>query len=51
MHNVGLTEMERLRRRCHGSDVSGEEIGHALKPYLRRHFLCHKLYRLGVLRY
>src|SRR5262249_53361623 len=51
MQNVGLEEMERLRRRCHGTHVTTEEIGRALRPYLRRHFFCHKLYRLGVFRY
>jgi len=48
---VGASEMERLRRRALGRAVTTDEIMRALAPYLRRHFVLHKLYRLGVLRY
>ena len=47
----GRAEMDRLRERSLGRAVTTAEIGRALSPYLRRHFIHHKLYRLGVLRY
>jgi len=51
MVDVGTHEMERLRERVHGRVVTPREISKALKPYLRKHVVYHKLYRLGVLRY
>jgi hypothetical protein len=51
MAEVGVREMDRIRERCHGRPVTRAEIARALAPYLRRHFLCHKLYRLGVFKY
>lgn len=51
MVNVGDVEMSMLRERCHGRRVNPAEINAAIRPYLRRHVLYHKLYRLGVLRY
>ena len=43
--------MERLRERALGRSVTKAEIGRALDPYLRSHFVHHKLYRAGILRY
>jgi hypothetical protein len=51
MEEIGVGEMDRLRQRCHGRAVIPTEINRALRGYLRRHFIYHKLYRLGMLRY
>jgi glycosyltransferase involved in cell wall biosynthesis len=51
MEDVGKTEMDRLRTRCHGRPVVPLEIEAGLRKYLRQHFYYHKLYRLGLLRY
>lgn len=51
MAEFGIGEMRRLRRRCHGRDVSAAEIERATGPYLRRHLVYQDLYRLGLLRY
>jgi SAM-dependent methyltransferase len=51
IRGVGAQEIERLRQRALGRPVSQAQIHRALEPYLRRHFIYHKLYRLGVLRY
>jgi FkbM family methyltransferase len=51
MQDLGVHEMNQLRERCHGRRVTNDEIENALARYLRRHVMCHKLYRLGVLRY
>jgi GT2 family glycosyltransferase len=51
MADIGVAEMDRLRERCHGRRVMTSEINRALRPYFRRHFVYHKLYRLGILRY
>ncbi len=48
---LGAQEMNRLRERCHGRSVSDAEINRHVRPYLVKHVLCHKLYRLGVFRY
>lgn len=48
---LGQREMARLRERCHGRPVTEEEVATAVRWYLRRHVACHKLYRLGLLRY
>jgi glycosyltransferase involved in cell wall biosynthesis len=48
---VGAQEMSKLRERCLGTTVSQAEVDTAIRPYLRRHFFYHKLYRLGLLRY
>jgi hypothetical protein len=49
--DIGVKEMERLRRRCLGRQVSGEEVSQRIRPFLRKHVLFHKLYRLGVMGY
>jgi hypothetical protein len=51
MEAVGLAEMARLRERCHGRPVVSAEIHQHLRPYLGRHLVLHKLYRLGLLSY
>jgi FkbM family methyltransferase len=51
MQDVGFHEMNRLRERCHGRQVTSPEIHRGLEGYLRRHIVYHKLYRLGILRY
>jgi hypothetical protein len=51
MEALGTQEMNRLRERCLGKRVRQEQINRAVGPYLRRHFVVHKLYRLGLLRY
>lgn len=49
--HIGLKEMDRLRKRIHGRDVDYKEINNAVRSYLKKHLLYHKLYRLGILRY
>jgi hypothetical protein len=49
--DVGATEMNRLREHYAGRPVSAAEIWRYLQPYMHRHKVYHKLYRLGVLRY
>jgi GT2 family glycosyltransferase len=51
MEEFGMHEMARLRERCHGRQVTTGEIADALRAYLRKHVIQHKLYRLGILRY
>jgi glycosyltransferase involved in cell wall biosynthesis len=51
MNGQGLAEMARLRERCHGRPVTQAEVRRHVRPYLARHLVLHKLYRLGVLRY
>ena len=48
---VGRPEMERLRERVHGRPVSQEEVGEAVKPYLRRHRRLDRMQRLGLVRH
>jgi glycosyltransferase involved in cell wall biosynthesis/uncharacterized coiled-coil protein SlyX len=48
---IGVSEMNRLRERCHGRRVLDVEIQRGIQRYLRRHVVYHKLYRLGLLRY
>ncbi|MDH5505843.1 MAG: glycosyltransferase [Anaerolineae bacterium] len=49
--DLGQQEMARLRARCHGREVTWQEINTHIKPYLRRSVWVHKMYRLGLLRY
>jgi len=51
MEGVGLAEMARLRERCHGRPVTEAEVRRHLRPYLKRHVVLHKCYRLGLARY
>ena len=46
MEDIGLREVDRLRRRCHGRAVSHVEAMNAAAPYLFRHILCDRLMRL-----
>jgi len=48
---TGSEEMARLRERCHGREVTGEEIQHGIRRYLLRHALCNRMYTLGLFRY
>ncbi|MFM8270851.1 MAG: glycosyltransferase family 2 protein [Gemmata sp.] len=49
--STGYEEMQRLRRRVHGTDVTNGAIQEHLRPYIREHMWCDRLYRLGVFRY
>jgi glycosyltransferase involved in cell wall biosynthesis len=51
VNSTGIEEMAKLRRRCHGRNVTPVEIKTALRKYLWRHVLCNRLYRLGLFRY
>jgi glycosyltransferase involved in cell wall biosynthesis len=51
MDGIGLEEMARLRERSHGRPVTEREICRHVRPYLARHLLLHKLYRLGLIEY
>lgn len=51
VNETGQREMGRLRRRCHGRDVTPAEIGAAVRGYFWRHVLCNRMYRLGLFRY
>ena len=48
---MGLAEMDRIRRRLHGRDVSHDEVLRHIRPYLIRHVLLDQLYRRGLVRY
>jgi hypothetical protein len=48
---VGDREMARLRERCHGRTVSDEEVRRQVRPYVRRHIVYQKLFRLGLVQY
>jgi glycosyltransferase involved in cell wall biosynthesis len=47
----GLPEMEAIRTDVHSREVSQREILEAIRPYLRRHVLLDRLYRMRLLRY
>ena len=47
---VGANEMRRLRMRCHGRDVSSDEVAKALAPYLAKHVALDRAWKSGVLR-
>jgi glycosyltransferase involved in cell wall biosynthesis len=51
MSDIGVREMERVRQRYLGRQVSDAELVIRTQAYLQRHAVYHKLYRLGVLRY
>ena len=46
MADLGNREMGRLRKRCHGREVTEEEIQQHVRPYLRKHVV-HRL--LGLI--
>lgn len=48
---IGKQDMARLRVRCHGHNVTMQEIKRHTRYYLWYHILLHKLYRLGLLKY
>ncbi len=48
---AGANEMNKLRLRCHGRQVTHEEINANIRPYLKQHVIHHKLYRLKLLQY
>jgi hypothetical protein len=41
---MGTPEFRRLRRRCHGREVTEKEAWERARPYLRRHLAHHLLY-------
>jgi glycosyltransferase involved in cell wall biosynthesis len=51
METLGLHEMERLRTRALGRQVTQAEIVRHLRRYLLSHVVLHKLHRLGLIRY
>jgi carbamoyltransferase len=48
---IGAEEILRIREREAGRPIAPAEIRHLLEPYLRRHKVYHKMYRLGMLGY
>ncbi len=48
---VGVPEMDRLRRRCHGRAVSRFAVRLHMLPFMCRQACYQNLYRLGLLRY
>jgi glycosyltransferase involved in cell wall biosynthesis len=48
---TGKSEVDRIRLREHGRLVSRQEMRRALRRYLWRHVVLHKLYRAHLLRY
>ena len=49
--DVGHDEQRKLRRIHLGHDPTGAEVGRAIRGYLRRHVLFHRLYKLGLFNY
>jgi GT2 family glycosyltransferase len=48
---VGAEEIQRIREREAGRPITPAEIRQRMEPYLQRHKIYHKMYRLGVLAY
>jgi carbamoyltransferase len=44
-------EVRKLISRTHGREMSAREIHRHMKPFFRRHVVCDRLYRLGLLKY
>lgn len=44
-------EVRKLISRTHGKEMSAREIHRNMKPFFRRHVVCDRLFRLGLLRY
>jgi Glycosyl transferase family 2 len=51
MLDAGLREMSILRQRMIGHTPSAQEIHRGMRPYVRRHVIVHRLYKLGVFDY
>ncbi|MCX7318423.1 MAG: glycosyltransferase family 2 protein [Hyphomicrobiales bacterium] len=51
MMNVGFAEMQRIRKRQHGRELTRTEINLPVLPFVTRQFVYHWLYRLNILRY
>ena len=51
INDIGAKESSRLREQYIGKSVSEAEIYYKILPYLKKHVIYHKLYRLGILRY
>ncbi len=51
LHAVYEAEAARLRQRSFGRAVTTREIDRAIRPYLRRHVLFERAYKLRLLRY
>ncbi|HEX2053997.1 MAG TPA: glycosyltransferase family 2 protein [Actinomycetota bacterium] len=49
--HVHSREVRKLITRTHGRDMPAREIHRHMKPFFRRHVLCDRLFRLGLLRY
>ncbi|HYN98889.1 MAG TPA: glycosyltransferase family 2 protein [Actinomycetota bacterium] len=49
--HVHGSEVRKLIARTHGREMSAREIHANMKPFFRRHVVCDRLFRLGVLRY
>jgi hypothetical protein len=53
-HTIGhvhAREVRTLIRRTHGRDISEREIYRHMKGFFRRHVVCDRLFRMGLLRY
>jgi glycosyltransferase involved in cell wall biosynthesis len=48
---IGIAEMQYLRKRCIGREVTFEEIKKGIRSYMIQHVVYNKLYRAGILRY
>lgn len=46
--SLGAEEMQRLRQRCHGKDVTEAEIAKGLLPYFIEHLRLHYRWKLGI---
>lgn len=44
-------EVRKLISRTHGKEMSAREIHRNMKPFFRRHVVCDRLYRLGLIKY
>jgi glycosyltransferase involved in cell wall biosynthesis len=49
--HVHGSEVRKLTWRTHGREMTAREIHKNMKPFFRRHVVCDRLYRLGLLRY
>jgi len=51
LDDLGQEEMGELRKRCHGREVSDDDIHKNIRTYLLKHVVLNKLYRAKMLRY